>query len=120
MSVLTQGTQAYILVPAAPGNNHIFVTRYHAILIAQAEDSLVHSNTIHRAGAKSVMVGASNSVTCGAITLLGGGSAPGNLRIKVYDKMCFLKTNRLKWSLTQISPFKMLLPQSMGNMVYKP
>ena len=85
MSVLTHGTQAYILVPAAPGNNHIFVTRYHAILIAQAEDSLVHSNTIHRAGAKSVMVGASNSVTCGAITLLGGGSAPGNLRIKVYD-----------------------------------
>ena len=66
-------------------DNHIFVTRYHSILIAQAEDSLVHSNTIHRGGAKSVMVGTSGVVTCGAITLLGGGSAPGNLRVKVYD-----------------------------------
>lgn len=66
-------------------NNHIFGTRYHSILIAQAEDSLVHSNTIHRSGAKSEMVGASGTVTCGGITLLGGGSAPGNLRVKVYD-----------------------------------
>ncbi len=68
-------------------DNHIFVTRYHSILIAQAEDSLVHSNTIHRGGAKSVMVGPSGAVTCGAITLLGGGSAPGNLRVKVHDNL---------------------------------
>lgn len=66
-------------------DNFIFVTRYHAILIAQAEDSMTHNNTIHRAGAKSEMVGTSGSVVCGAITFLGGGAAPANLRHKCHD-----------------------------------
>ena len=68
-------------------NNSIFMTRYHAILIAQAEDSLTHNNLIHRAGAKSEMAGKSGAVVCGAITLLGGGSAPANLRNKVYSNV---------------------------------
>lgn len=68
-------------------NNFIFVTRYHAILIAQAEDSSTHSNIIHRAGAKSKMPGNSGAVVCGAITILGGGAAPPNLRHKTYDNV---------------------------------
>ena len=65
-------------------HNLINMTRYHAILFAPAEDSSAHHNTVHRAGAKSVMVGASSAVTCGAITVLGGGDAPSNLRVKVH------------------------------------
>ena len=65
-------------------HNLINMTRYHAILFAPAEDSVAHHNTIHRAGAKSVMVGSSGAVTCGAITILGGGNAPSNLRVKAH------------------------------------
>lgn len=65
----------------------IYMTRYHAILIAQASDSSVHDNIVHRAGAKSVMVGTSGTVLCGAITLLGGGAAPTNARVKVYGNL---------------------------------
>ena len=66
-------------------DNLIDMTRYHAILIAQAEDSQVHSNIVKRGGAKTAMIGYSGVVNCGAITLLGGGNAPANLNVKVHD-----------------------------------
>lgn len=66
-------------------DNLIYLTRYHSILIAQAEDSLVHDNIIHRSGAKSVMAGPSSVVLTGGITVLGGGSAPPNFKVKVYN-----------------------------------
>lgn len=66
-------------------DNLIDMTRYHAILIAQAEDSQVHSNIVKRGGAKTAMIGYSGVVNCGAITLLGGGNAPANVNVKVHD-----------------------------------
>lgn len=65
-------------------HNLINMTRYHSILMAPAEDSSVHHNIVHRGGCKSLMVGFSGAVTCGAITILGGGDAPANLRVKVH------------------------------------
>lgn len=68
-------------------DNLIDMTRYHAILIAQAEDSQVHSNIVKRGGAKTAMVGYSGTVNCGAITLLGGGVAPANVNVKVTNNI---------------------------------
>lgn len=68
-------------------DNLIRLTRYHAILVAQAEDSAVHRNIVHRSGAKSEMVGTSGVVQCGSITVLGGGFAPPNIGIKVSDNV---------------------------------
>ena len=68
-------------------HNLINMTRYHAILFAPAEDSSAHNNIVHRAGAKSAMEGHSGAVTCGAITILGGGDAPANLRIKAHHNI---------------------------------
>lgn len=59
-------------------HNNIDTTRYHSILIAQAENSEFTYNNINLGGAKTAMVGPSGTVVCGAITMLGGGSAPSN------------------------------------------
>ena len=64
-------------------HNFSDITRYHSILIAQSEDSEYTYNTIKRGGAKSAMIGPSTAVQCGALTMLGGGAAPVNLRNKV-------------------------------------
>ena len=68
-------------------HNLINMTRYHAILVAPGEDCSVHHNIVYRAGAKSEMTGTSGAVTCGAITVLGGGDAPANLRVKVHNNI---------------------------------
>ena len=59
-------------------HNNIDTTRYHSILIAQAENSEFTYNNINLGGAKTAMIGPSGSVVCGAITMLGGGSSPSN------------------------------------------
>lgn len=59
-------------------HNNIDTTRYHSILIAQAENSEFTYNNINLGGAKTAMVGPSGTVVCGAITMLGGGSATSN------------------------------------------
>lgn len=64
-------------------HNYSQMTRYHALLIAQSEDSEYTYNTIKWAGAKTAMIGPSSIVQCGAITMLGGGAAPANLRNKI-------------------------------------
>lgn len=64
-------------------HNFSDMTRYHSLLIAQSADSEYTYNTFSRGGAKTAMVGPSGVVQCGAITMLGGGAAPGNLRNRV-------------------------------------
>jgi hypothetical protein len=70
-------------------NNQLTVTRYHAILIAQARGCLVSGNVIEQAGAKTNMPGSSSAVVCGGITVIGGTdgvtNAPPNYDVQVVD-----------------------------------
>lgn len=71
-------------------NNQFRTTRYHAILIAQAENGVISGNIIERAGAKDEMF-PSSSVLCSAITLIsgtdGGRSSQPNNRITVSNNV---------------------------------
>lgn len=70
-------------------DNHLLATRYHAILVAQANGCLVSGNTIEQSGAKGNMAGSSSAVLTGAITVLAGSdgvtNAQPNKNIRVTD-----------------------------------
>jgi len=79
-------------------DNVINGTRYHSILVAQGVDINVHDNIIKNAGDKDRYASPATVLT-GAITVLGGGSAPRNTRISVKNNKIY---NPFEFGITVI------------------